>query len=209
MHQPDKCGRDSSSGKLTAVSTVVYCIKKFDSSPTLTARAGLVAVAELIRHLRLPSMIDRRLPRRDSNRAIHPASFSKASLIVEVPRQRNCRKDHATVKSGEVPKERKGQPNKLRQKDTDARWTKKRGQSCYGYKNHVSVDRDTKLIDRYEVTASSRHNSRYSGSFCPTVRLGTLRFGRTVRIARRMGLKSCANAVSSCASITRGCARKS
>ena len=82
-------------------------------------------------------MIDRRLPRRDSNRAIHPASFSTASLIVEVPRQRNSREDNATVKSGEVPEDWKGQPNKLRQKDTDARWTKKRGQSCYGYKNHV------------------------------------------------------------------------
>ena len=112
-------------------------------------------------------MNDRRLPRRDSNRAIHPASFSKASLIVEVPRQRNSREHNATVKSGEVPKEWKGQPNKLRQKDTDARWTKKRGQSYYGYKNHVSADRDTKFIDRYEVTASSRHDSPIFGEFLP------------------------------------------
>ena len=86
---------------------------------------------------------------------------------MEVPRQRNSREDHATVKSGEVPKERKGQPNKLRQKDTDARWTKKRRQSCYGCKNHVSADRDTKLIDRYEVTASSRHDSQGFGQFLP------------------------------------------
>ena len=84
---------------------------------------------------------------------------------MEVPRQRNSREDNATVKSGEMPKEWKGQPHKLRQKDTDARWTKKRGQSCYGYKNHVSVDRDTELIDRYEVTESSRRDSQVFGQF--------------------------------------------
>ena len=28
------------------------------------------------------------------------------------------------------------QPAKRRQKDTDARWTKKHGKSHYGYKNH-------------------------------------------------------------------------
>ena len=117
-------------------------------------------------------MIDWRLPRRDSNRAIHPASISKASSTVEVPRQRNSREDNATVKSGEVPKERKGQPNKLRQKDTDARWTKKRGQSDYGEKNHVSVDRDTKLIDRHEVTESSRHDSPIFGEFLPDSPIG-------------------------------------
>ena len=89
------------------------------------------------------------------------------SSIVEVPRQRNSREDNATVKSGEVPEDWKGQPNKLRQKDTDARWTKKRGQSYYGYKNHVSVDRDTKLIDQYEVTESSRHDSQVFGQFLP------------------------------------------
>ena len=110
-------------------------------------------------------MFDRRLPRRDSNRVIHPASFSKASLIVEVPRQRNSREDNAIVKSGEVPNERKGQPNKLRQIDADARWTKKRGHSCCGYKNQVSADRDTKLIDRYEVTESSRHDSQLFEQF--------------------------------------------
>ena len=32
---------------------------------------------------------------------------------------------------------------------------------------HVSVDRDTKLIDRYEVTESSRHDSQVFGQFLP------------------------------------------
>ena len=52
-------------------------------------------------------------------------------------------------------------------KNTDARWTKKRGQSYCGYKNHVSLDRDTKLIDRYGLTASSCHDSQVFGQFLP------------------------------------------
>jgi len=32
-------------------------------------------------------------------------------------------------------------PAKNRQKDKDARWTKKHGRSFFGYKNHVNVDR--------------------------------------------------------------------
>jgi hypothetical protein len=33
----------------------------------------------------------------------------------------------------------------LRQKDKDARWTKKHGKSFYGYKNHVNADARHKL----------------------------------------------------------------
>ena len=47
-----------------------------------------------------------------------------------------------------------------RQKDTDARWTKKHGKSHYGYKNHVNVDRRHKLIRRYKVTDASVHDSQ-------------------------------------------------
>ena len=59
------------------------------------------------------------------------ATKEKGSLIdatfVEVPRQRNSREENATIKSGQVPKEWKTPENvnKLEQKDTDARWTKK------------------------------------------------------------------------------------
>ena len=41
---------------------------------------------------------------------------------------------------GETPKEWGKEPAKNRQKDKDARWTKKHGNSFYGYKNHVNVD---------------------------------------------------------------------
>ena len=47
------------------------------------------------------------------------------------------------------------QPNKLAHKDTDARWTKKGGQNHYGYKNHINIDKDTKLIASHACTDAS------------------------------------------------------
>jgi len=37
-------------------------------------------------------------------------------------------------------------PDMKRQKDEDVRWTKKHGKSHYGYKNHINVDKEHKLI---------------------------------------------------------------
>jgi len=41
--------------------------------------------------------------------------------IVEVPRQRNSREENAQIKAGQPPEALKQKPNKLRQKDVDAR----------------------------------------------------------------------------------------
>ena len=60
--------------------------------------------------------------------------------IVPVPKQRNSRDENETVKVGETPAEWERKLAKLRQKDRDARWTKKHGQSFFGYKNHVNAD---------------------------------------------------------------------
>ncbi|MBS4099412.1 MAG: transposase, partial [Sulfuricella sp.] len=51
-------------------------------------------------------------------------------------------------------------PAKLAHKDTDARWTKKGGQNHYGYKNHINVDKDTKLIAAHATTPASVHDSQ-------------------------------------------------
>lgn len=80
--------------------------------------------------------------------------------IVPAPKQRNTREENARIKRGETPPEWEAQPNKRRQKDTDARWTKKHGQSHYGYKNHVNVDHKHKLIRRFDVTDASVHDSQ-------------------------------------------------
>ena len=50
--------------------------------------------------------------------------------------------------------------NKLRQKDVDARWTKKGSKNYYGYKNHIAADRETKFIVDCCVTPASTHDSQ-------------------------------------------------
>ena len=80
--------------------------------------------------------------------------------FVEVPRQRNTREENETIKSGETPAEWEKHPAKLRQKDTDARWTKKNDEDFYGYKNHVSVDVKNKLIRGYDTTSAEVHDSQ-------------------------------------------------
>ena len=80
--------------------------------------------------------------------------------FVETPKQRNNREDNETIKAGGIPESFKEVPAKLRQKDLDARWTKKNEQAYYGYKNHINIDRDCKLIRKYEVTDASVHDSR-------------------------------------------------
>ena len=82
------------------------------------------------------------------------------ATIVPVPKQRNSRDENETVKAGETPVAWEKQPTKLRQKDRDARWTKKHGRSFFGYKNHVNADAKHKLIRRYEVTDAAVHDSQ-------------------------------------------------
>lgn len=82
------------------------------------------------------------------------------ATIVAAPRQRNSRDDNAAVKSGETPAEWEKKPAKNRQKDKDARWTKKHGRSHFGYKNHISIDRRHKLVRRYAVSSASVHDSQ-------------------------------------------------
>jgi len=48
----------------------------------------------------------------------------------------------------------------LAHKDLDARWTKKNNETFYGYKNHVNVDLESKLITRMVVTDASVHDSQ-------------------------------------------------
>lgn len=81
------------------------------------------------------------------------------ATFVEVARQRNSREDNAKIKAGEVPEGWKDRPQKARQKDVDARWTKKNGERYYGYKNHVKVDSRSKLIEDFTVTDASVHDS--------------------------------------------------
>ena len=77
--------------------------------------------------------------------------------IVEAPRQRNSREENEAIKRGETPDWPEG---KRRQKDVEARWTKKNEQNHFGYKNHVAVDVKHKFIRQYKVTAANVHDSQ-------------------------------------------------
>ena len=82
------------------------------------------------------------------------------ATIVPVPRQRNTRDENEAIKDGQTPEDWAKKPAKNRQKDKDARWTKKHGHSFFGYKNHVNADAKHKLIRRYEVSDAAVHDSQ-------------------------------------------------
>lgn len=81
------------------------------------------------------------------------------ATFVDAPRQRNSHDENVWIKSGETPEEWKSSPHKLAQKDTDARWTKKNDETHYGYKDHVKVDADSKIITDYATTSANVHDS--------------------------------------------------
>ena len=81
------------------------------------------------------------------------------ATFVDAPRQRNSRDENKTIKNGETPEEWKENPNKMAQKDTDARWTKKGNEVHFGYKDHAKVDADSKIITDYAVTPANVHDS--------------------------------------------------
>ena len=84
------------------------------------------------------------------------------ATFVEAPRQRNTRGENQQIKEGKMPKdwEKPENINKIRQKDTDARWTIKNKERHFGYKDHVKADAESKLITGYSVTDASVHDSQ-------------------------------------------------
>jgi len=78
--------------------------------------------------------------------------------IVSAPRQRNSREENSMIKQGHTPQE--WHEAKKRQKDVDARWTKKNGTTYYGYKNQVRSDVEHKFIRGYDVTDAAVHDSQ-------------------------------------------------
>lgn len=87
------------------------------------------------------------------------------ATFVDVPRQRNSKEENEDMKNGEVPEdwEKPENESKKRQKDVDARWAKKNDETHFGYKNHVKVDKKTKLIKKSVVTDASVHDSQALG----------------------------------------------
>lgn len=90
--------------------------------------------------------------------------FNEGQLIdssfTVAPRQRNTREENKKIKDGEGDNLWNDKPNKKKHKDVDARWTKKNGETFYGYKNHAKVDTKSKFINTYTVTDASVHDSQ-------------------------------------------------
>lgn len=102
-------------------------------------------------------------------------SFTEGKIIdatfVEAPKQRNTKDENKQIKDGngkdlwnpeegDSERDKVFKKNKKSHKDVDARWTQKRGENHYGYKNHVKADKKTKLIEKYHTTDASVHDSK-------------------------------------------------
>ncbi|WP_255548890.1 transposase [Thermoleptolyngbya sp. PKUAC-SCTB121] len=85
------------------------------------------------------------------------------ATLIPVPQQHNSDSENQQLKQGEIPQDWQDKPHRLAQKDTDARWTKKRGVYHFGYKNHVSIDAEYGLIRQYQVTDAAVHDSQVLG----------------------------------------------
>ena len=82
------------------------------------------------------------------------------ATLVPVPKQRNSRDENKEIKAGRLPEGWDENPDRLRQKDLDARWAKKNGVNHYGYKNSICIDVDHGFIRRYAVTPANIHHSQ-------------------------------------------------
>jgi len=91
--------------------------------------------------------------------AAHKGQIIDAS-IVAAPRQRNKHDENVKIKDGQAVEEWAEKPCKQRQKDVDARWTRKNNVNHYGYKNHIGVDAEHKFIRRWSVTQAAVHDSQ-------------------------------------------------
>ena len=114
------------------------------------------------------------------DRAINQAGFiPRAGQIVDAsliaaPKQRNTDVEKAAIKAGKTALEIwPDKPAKAAQKDTDGRWTVKYSKAkpridgsnpidiaipVYGYKSHISIDRQNGIIRRQIVTDAAQHD---------------------------------------------------
>lgn len=82
------------------------------------------------------------------------------ATLVPVPKQRNSREENKQIKAGCLPDGWDENPNRLQQKDLDARWVKKNGINHYGYKNSICIDVEHGFIRRYAFTPANLHDSQ-------------------------------------------------
>ena len=74
--------------------------------------------------------------------------------------QWNSREDKKEIKEYRMPEGWDQNPNRLQQKDLDARWTQKNDINHFGYKNNICIDVDHGLMRCYALTLANRHDSQ-------------------------------------------------
>jgi len=91
----------------------------------------------------------------------HSGSIVDATFV-DVPRQRNTKKENEEIKEGKIPEEweKEENRNKAAQKDVDARWAVKNKEKHYGYKNHIKIDKKSKVITKYRASSAEVHDSQ-------------------------------------------------
>ena len=133
-------------------------------------------------------------------------SFNEGKIIdatfVEAPRQRNTRDENRQIKEGngnhlwqsedgDSERERKRKAHKRSHKDIDARWTKKRGENHYGYKDHIKADKKTKKPTDPRIAYFVWGSSEYSFDKSKPYICGVKHYGagssRVVRFNRSFG----------------------
>jgi len=82
------------------------------------------------------------------------------ATLVPVPKQRNTREEKKDIKADRLPDGWEKNPNRLQQKDLDARWVKKNGINHYGYKNSICIDAKHGLIRPFVVTPANIHDGQ-------------------------------------------------
>jgi len=81
------------------------------------------------------------------------------ATLVPAPKQHDSGNLRALIYERATPAD--WEPAKRRQKDTDATWTKKHGESDFGYKLSVNADRRYKLIRRIETNTARVHDGQH------------------------------------------------
>lgn len=81
--------------------------------------------------------------------------------IIETKIQHNNKDENDEIKKDRQPQN--WDENKSRQKDLDARWTKKHNRNFFGFKNHIVIDAKSKLIEDFQVTPANITDTEVGG----------------------------------------------
>lgn len=82
------------------------------------------------------------------------------ATIITIPKQRNTRSENIYIKSGTASDGWEERPERLWQKELDARWTKKYGDRYYSYNNVIKFDVEHLIIRCDEVVSANIHDSQ-------------------------------------------------